>query len=265
MRRISARITVIGIIAVFASCATPAPQPGTPETDGPGPGAAVSSFDLRPRGGQPVFLGVSNRRRDRDEEVDVAAAHVAEQASRYLRMAAVYQYVTQRGTDGFGYLDNVDTSWSTDAADQLVEDVEILESRQVDDGTLVLATVAGLPPAPEIPSAPLQSDDTGRPAWVSRPPQIPGYLVAVGSTRRSRTLRDTIDNADQEALKALLIQAGSTLRMVEDRRSVEQRGTTNTITSSEEAEATLLGFAVVARYASADGRYHYSLAIAREE
>jgi hypothetical protein len=87
----------------------------------------------------------------------------------------------------------------------------------------------------------------------------------VGTAQQRRTLRDTLDFTDQEALKAILIQTGSTLRMVEDRRSVESRGTTGSVTSSEEAQATLTGFHVVARYATTDGRYHYSLAVAREE
>jgi hypothetical protein len=221
--------------------------------------------DLTPRDGQPLFLGVSNRLRDRDEEVGAAAAHAAEQASRYLRMAARYQLVSQRGSGGIGYLENIDAQWDVDLASRLIETVEIREVRQIDEGTLVVASLPDLPPAPTIPPGTIGPSGGDPPDWVRTTPVIPGYLVGVGTTQRSRTLRDTIDSADEEALKAVLLQAGSTVRMVEDRRSVERRGTTGTVTAEETAEAVLTGFAVIARYASADGRYHYSLAIAREE
>jgi hypothetical protein len=220
---------------------------------------------LRPRNGVPVFLGVATRRRDRDEEEAVAIEHIAQQASRYLRTSAIYQYVSRRGADGIGYLDDISTRWDEQLVGELTEAVEVISSTRTDSETLVTARVTGLPPAPNLGYIDTSGSSQTPPDWVSSTPEVPGYLVAVGTAQQRRTLRDTLDFTDQEALKAILIQTGSTLRMVEDRRSVESRGTTGSVTSSEEAQATLTGFHVVARYATTDGRYHYSLAIAREE
>jgi hypothetical protein len=264
------RLGAVAAVVLIASCASAPPEAVAPATDAvpaeaAGAGSPDSFPDLSPREGRPIFLGVSNRLRNRDEEVGAAAAHAAEQASRYLRMAARYQLVSQRGTGGIGYLENIDAQWDVDLAAQLIESVEILEERQIAEGTFVVASFSDLPGVSDIPPGTIGAGGAGEPAWVRTTPVIPGYLVGVGSTQRSRTLRDTIDGADEEALKAVLLQAGSTVRMVEDRRSVERSGTVGTVTAAETAEAVLTGFAVIARYASDDGRYHYSLAIAREE
>lgn len=264
MRLIHGQLIVSAFVVGLTACSSPPeppPSPAEPESMN----ETTVTQDLRPRGGVPVFLGVANRRLDRDQEEAEAIAHVAQQASRYVRTSAIYQYVSQRGSEGIGYLDDVITDWDEQLAEELVASVEVLTSRQTDEETVITAHVSGLPPAPAMDHITLAGTADSPPRWVSSTPEIPGYLVAVGTAQRRRTLRDTIDATDQEALKAILIQTGSTLRMVEDRRSVERRGTTGTVTSAEEARATLSGFQVVARYMTSDGTYHYTLAVAREE
>lgn len=264
MRSICIRLLASAFIVAISACASPpGSPPATAETEPAGDSALT--HDLRPQNGTPVFLGIANRQLHRDQEEAEAIAHVAEQASRYLRTSAMYQYVSQRGTDGIGYLDDIITDWDEQAAEQLRDSVEVLTSRQTDEATVITARVSGLPPAPTMDHIAPGGSAGSPPPWISGTPEVPGYLVAVGTAQRRRTLRDTVDATDQEALKAILIQTGSTLRMVEDRRSVERRGTTNTVTSAEEARATLSGFHVVARYKTPDGSYHYSLAVAREE
>jgi hypothetical protein len=144
-------------------------------------------------------------------------------------------------------------------------DLSVQTLSETDEMVFFVVSFPELPGAPQILPGTINATGGGAPGWVRTTPEVPRHLVGVGTTQRSRTLRDTIDGADEEALKAVLLQAGSTVRMVEDRRSVERRGTTGTVTADETAEAVLTGFAVVARYVSPDGRYHYSLAIAREE
>jgi hypothetical protein len=264
------RLGAVVVGALFASCTSTPPEAVDPAAETVSAQAATvdspySVPDLTPRDGQPLFLGVSNRLRNRDDEVAAAVTHAAEQASRYLRIAARYQLVSQRGSEGIGYLENIDAQWDADLASRIAESVEVRDVRQIAEGTLVVVSFPELPGAPQILPGTINATGGGAPGWVRTTPEVPRHLVGVGTTQRSRTLRDTIDGADEEALKAVLLQAGSTVRMVEDRRSMERRGTTGTVTADETAEAVLTGFAVVARYVSPDGRYHYSLAIAREE
>lgn len=218
--------------------------------------------DLRPRDGKAVFLGVANRLRDRDEERDAAIRHIAEQASRYVRIRASYQYISERDGRSVGYLDNIDTAWDTAFAEQLIDSVTVLEEYQDNGGTYVLGHVDGIPAPPSIPS--VTSPGEGQPAWINTPPDIPGYLSTIGIITPSRRFRDSVDRADQEALKGLLQQTGTTVRMIEDRKEQQNR-TDMLVTTAQEAEATLRNFYIVARYVDPSGRYYYSLAVAREE
>jgi hypothetical protein len=219
--------------------------------------------DLSPRSGRPVFLGVSPRLRNRDEEEPAAVLHVAEQASRYTLMAARYRMLVQRETRSLGFLDDIQVDWDAALADRLVESVEVLETIRDDQGTYVIAQVDNVPPAPSVTIGRPAGDEV--PAWISTPPEIPGFVVTVGITQRSRRLRDSVDTADQEALKELLLQMGSTIRLMEERRDVERMGTLDATTSDQVAEAMVRQFLVLARYSSPDGRYYYSLVVARDE
>lgn len=221
-----------------------------------------SSFDLSPRNGRPVFLGVANRLMDREEEEAAAIRHIADQASRYEQIAASYQYVGQAGSSSVGYVEDIDVSWNEQRAEALVESVEVLRTVQHSEGTFVLGTVDGVPQAPPIQVSPNRGND--EPRWVNSPPQAEGYIVSVGVSQRSRRLKQSLDYADEQALAALLLQSNTTLRMIEDRRTVEERGTQDQLTVAQEASAQLAQFYIAARHISEDGDYYYSLAVARE-
>ena len=278
-------VLVVALIGI-AACASvpepapapePAPDPATaPEpADTPSGGVPTSAgmtaigpealmADLRPRNGRPVFLGVANRLRNRDEEEAAAILHAAEQASRYVRIAAQYRYVAQRAGRSIGYVEDIDAQWDANLADRLVESVEVLETGQNNEGTYVLAMVDGIPAPPALDSIPVAGAGV-EPRWVSQPPVIPGHLVSVGISQRSRRFRDSLDTADQEALKSVLLQAGATVRLIQDAQAIERQGTREMVTSAEDASAVFRSFYVAARYASPDGRYYYSLVVAREE
>lgn len=259
--RVFSALVMVSILACASAPETEqtrvAPQPARPSVlDG-------MMRELAPRSGTPRFLGVSPRMHNRDDEEDRAILHVAEQASRYIRMAARYQLVTQREGRSIGFLENIDAAWDEQLADQLVESVTVLRTHRDDQGTFVLASVSGLPTVPVL--VPDAGRTTGEPEWISRPPEIPGFLVTVGVSRRSHRLRDSLDTADQEALKEILLEARSTVRLMEERVDVDRVGTLQTIRAAQNAEALLRQFLVLSRYASSDGRYYYSLVIAREE
>ncbi|TVR70274.1 MAG: hypothetical protein EA427_06250 [Spirochaetaceae bacterium] len=259
--------TIWGLLALgVLSCASSpdrSPAPTPPEEPVQPPTLDVVMRDLTPRAGRPLFLGVSPRLHNREDEVNLALLHAAEQASRYTRMFARYRFVTQRGGGAVGYLDDIQADWDAAFADELVQRVEALETFRDEQGTYVVATVDGIPPAPVVEIDTLHGP--GEPEWVSRPPVIPGFIVTVGATRRSRRIRDSLDTADQDALKEILLQAQSTVRMIEDRRDIDRVGTLETTTAAQEAEAVLRQFLVLARYAPPDGGYYYSLVVAREE
>lgn len=220
--------------------------------------------DLSPRDGKPVFLGIAARRRNREDEELDAIRHVAEQASRYGRLGARYAVSSRRTSRRTAMIDDVITQWDEDGVDALMEDVTVVQSFSDNAGTYILATVDGLsaPPA-DVGSWPHRQ--TGEPSWVTQPPELPGYLVAVGVEQRRRDFRDSMDSVDQAALTELLLQSGATIRLRNESRTVDGVGTKEEAVSFQEASTVLRGFYVVARYASSDGRTVYSLAVAQEE
>lgn len=257
------------ISLALAGCATLPPESSPEASHGNSELAtqnitSIEQFlrEHRPRGSQPVFLGVATRLRNRDDEEQNAVVHVAEQASRYIRMAARYQVVSQQSGRSLGVRDDIRAEWDVGLAERLVGSVEVLQMFQDQEGTYILGTVAGIPPLPDLN---LETTKAENPFWVHQPPEIPGYIVTTGVSLRSRRIRDSIDSADQEALKEILSQTRSSVRMLENRREVGGQGTTMNTTVAQEASATLHQFLVIARHTSADGRYYYSLVIAREE
>ena len=257
---------ILSITLLMLSCAT---MPVGAPAPGGGSGRSVRGpeeliTDLSPRDGKPVFLGVGARRRDREDEELDAVRHVAEQASRYMRLGARYRVAAQRTSRRTATIDDVITQWDESRVEAIMEDVTILQSFSDNAGTYILATVDGLPAPPSgVGSWPHRQ--TGEPPWVTQPPELSGYLVAVGVEQRRRDFRDSMDSADQAALTELLLQSGATIRSRNESRTVDSVGTQEQGVSYQEASTVLRGFYVVARYASSDGRTVYSLAVAREE
>jgi hypothetical protein len=249
-------LVVASVLFLLISCATTETQPVSSPLD--------LTRNLSSSEGRPMFLGIAARQRDRSLEEEVAVRHVAEQASRYRRLGARYTILIRRTGATAGTLDNVITQWDEAGVDDVMNDVEVVETYVDQDGTYVIATVTGLPRTPvEVEAWPGLGD--GEPAWVSRPPTLSGYLAGVGVAQRRRRLRDSVDFADQAALTELLLQSGASIRMSSESQTVENVGTRERVTASQEASTVLRGFYVVARYISMDGRTVYSLAVAREE
>lgn len=268
---------VAALSLLTASCATapgatvraapaPAPPPAQPTSTAvptSGTGAALRMFgDTAPQGGAPVFFGMSNRLRDRADETPAALRHAAEQAARFRRIAARYRYVMRSTSGSIGYVDDIVVDYDDGDVETLATQLDVLRTEQDNEGTYVLARAPAVGPAPPISIGPGAGGQA--PLWISRPPIISGYLVAVGVVERSARLRDSIDHADQDALKGLLTQARTTLRMIQEERSVDRVGTAAQVTAAQEARAVLQQFYIASRHVSADGRYVYSLAVGKE-
>jgi hypothetical protein len=227
-------VALLVLALLLASCATVDSGPASPDTtaapattatevtttdatDATRPGVADLPEnskptdlmrDLTPRNGKAVFLGVANRLQNRDEERSEAIRHIAQQASRFVRIRAQYQFISERNTSSIGYLDNINTTWDTDFAEGLAESVDVLYELQDRDGTYVLGQVEGIPAPPSIARPAYTA--AGEPTWINAPPSIPGYHTTVGITTPSRRFRDSVDRADEAALKGLLLQTGTT-------------------------------------------------------
>lgn len=220
-------------------------------------------YDTRPRGGTPVFVGISSRFQNRDEEEAAALLDAARDAVRYGQVGVSVVFISQRSSQGVGYAEAVETRIDEERATTIAEDLEIIESIQDNDGTVVLAEA---PDASRLPvSAPASAWSGSPPSWIDSRPRIPGYDVGIGVAGRLRRRSDSVRAADEEALAEIVLERAARLRAVSDRRDVEGAGTAEQTTRAQEAADVVRGFYVLARWRSPDGRYYYSLAVARQE
>lgn len=210
--------------------------------------------------GVPVFIGIAQRRRDRADEEAAALLHVADQVARYLQISGRYQIDFDSSGRTTFVKENILTDWKPEDGQSLMDSFEVEDIYQDNDNTYAIVRVPGLQQPPVVPGI-----QTGRdkPTWIDNPPSLPGYNVSVGITQRRRLVKDSIDFADEDALKGIIMTMLSQVDAEFWSRSVEQQGestgsTNSTITGTGE----MTGFYILSRWISPDMSYYYSLAVA---
>jgi len=264
-------ILVLLIVGLTSCLSAPAEAPSSSagQSSANSPSSVGTIVDLMaqtvPSGGSPTFLGVAQRRRDRAEEEMAALEHVGDQVARYLQISAHYRIDFDSSGRSTFVKENILTDWRPEEGHALIEGFEVLDTFQDNDNTYVLASVPGLPAPAGVSevAAGYAGSGSDKPAWVNNPPAIPGYYVSVGITQRRRIAKDSIDFADEDALKGIIMTVLAEVDAGFWSRSVERQGeTTGTSSSSVTGTGLLNGFYIVSRWISPDGQYYYSLAIA---
>ena len=104
---------------------------------------------------------------------------------------------TQRttATDGSAF-------FVADDIESIASRLKVLAILTRSEGTIVIA----MDPMKDATNRPYiqQFDPSGKPSWIDNPPDIPGYIVAVGETLAHTYVRDSLEAADISAAYALL-------------------------------------------------------------
>lgn len=253
---------------VLVSCASSPSTTGDsisetpPAPSGTAPATALL-YNTAPQDGTPLFVGFSSRLRDRDEEEGVAILDAAAEAVRYLEVGVSVIFISRQSGRSAGYAEAVQTRIDEGRVKQVREGLEVIDSHRDGRGTVVVVA------APELTgiSLPREAAPEGRtpPTWIDARPRIPGYDVGVGVAGRRRNRSDSVTAADEEALADIVLQRAARVRAVGDSRSIEGVGTAEQTTRAQEAADIVRGFYVLSRWRSSDGRYYYSLAVARRK
>jgi hypothetical protein len=276
----SSVILLLAATLVLSACASsPAPSEKPPATDAEGErsepadtpqassAAAAESVpallrNTGPRNGVPVFAGFASRLRDRDEEESKAVDDAAYEALRYLEVKGSVVLIAQESGRELGYAQAVETRVEDARFEEVREGLEVVDAVQDRHGTAVLVSA---PDLPRVQAQPVSSPGSGRPQWIDQVPEIAGHHVGMGIAERRRSRNDSIEAADEQALAEIILERTARLRAVGDARSVEGHGTAERTTRAEEAADVVNGFYVLSRWRSEDGRYYYSLAVARRD
>ena len=189
------------------------------------------------------------------ENIYVTAKLIAESTNATPRATA---------TDGSAF-------FVADNIENIASRLKVLEVLTRTEGTIIVA----MDPRKDSTSKPYvqEFDPSGKPSWIDNPPDIPGYIVAVGETLAHTYVRDSLEAADISAAYALLDKS--------DRAVTESRSySVNTETSGAYADSRstsgsfdrgtmqiskgiLTGFTVLAHWRDPATNKFYSLALAR--
>lgn len=213
-----------------------------------------------PEDGNPVFLGVADNMFYDENEKEAAL----QDAALY---AALYYYLD--GETGFleyrkGQFTYLDVKYMKSMVPEIQERLEVLDTYQDTEGTVLLAKLAGTS-APSYGYNPVPEGRSGseKPSWIATIPEIPGFLVSVGVADKRSTLKQSILAADKQALSEMLRQLSlktkaGRLEQDTDIGQVEKSAT------SQVAKAELQGMYILARWHSDNGKYFYSLGVCPE-
>jgi len=222
-----------------------------------------------PRGGQPCFFASVPRKADREEEYEAGLTALAYQAARWRKAEVTAKYLTKKEGREMGYLEEVEVEVPPELVRDMREEIEVLTSYADRSGSYLQGTLAGeLPGDMALPSEDAAGgtmgqgeQQNGRPEWVLSPPELAGYLTAVGAGNRHMYFADSIRSADEQALANLARQVS--VEVERKRLDLERGGgTLYTQYTIQISEAVLRGAYILERWISPDGSDYYSLAVA---
>ncbi len=257
------------LLTVFSACATPrgtgsvtvaASAGSSYSTQFPRAGRDSLMADTAPRSGVPMFFACSPRLSDREAELDFCLTEAAGQASRFVAVEAEAQIYREKGGVSSGMVRAMSVRFDPELAESLKQDLVLLESARDDEGTCALYSLPTR--SLSIGFAPAASRK-GEPAWIAQPPDIPGYLVGVGSSPRKRLFGDSVNAADEKALEELIKQISLNIVSGSLSYTAQGMGSWGKETGTEYSKAVVSGFYILARFRSEGGDTFYSLAVLR--
>lgn len=214
-----------------------------------------------------VFMGVSAPYSTREQEVAEALYNCARSIAIHNGLEVTSKLVSEASSAG-GLL-----SFATDGSAlyeerevrEILERLELVEVRDAGKEGVVIVAKDPTRPALRRPYA-QQFDSAKKPTWVTRTPDVPGYLVAVGETLGYRFLRDSLEAADVLAAEALIEKSAEAVTQARSYVWNAQSG--NKAHDSayfregvlQVASGNLDGFVILARWHDIKTNRFYSLA-----
>lgn len=213
-----------------------------------------------PSQNSPVFFAAVQRKGIREDEKVAALLNASEQASKFIAVQAISKFYSEKLNSSIKYIRDLDVIWDKELAIEMIDRLEILDISQDNQGTYLTARLSDIK-MPNVPWSTHRGSDT--PAWTSRIPKIPGYIVSVGIALQAGYVSDSFAAADNQALEDLARQIS--VEINSDKKQIENAaGTASLQTNYEISEVVIPGFYILERWRTPDARYYYSLAITPE-
>lgn len=252
-------------VLAIPSCATEAPAEQSPTVQPVNTvdGTPAWLWDSRSSGDSLVFIAAGPRRSNRDEEKLGALKNAALQAGVFSGFWGSSQDFVLSSRHGVNFAERTRAFYDGEAMDAAMKDLKAEEIWVSAEGTWVKFRLkkSGIPPLNWQPES-----LGGRPTWINKPPEISGWLVAVGLGGQQSTLAKTVRKADEAALAELILQihgANSTLTLEQTQSSATWSQTGTASAFYGKGFGNVRGFLVIARWHDESGAW--SLAVCPRE
>jgi len=218
-------------------------------------------WNTAPDNGNLLFFATVASKMYREEELELAISEAARQASMLYNTKVDVKFAVKSNNRDLGYLEAIDIQYDKALEEDLKSKI-IVRSHYIDnEGTYVLAELEGINFKGNFSDI-LTLE--GEPDWLYNIPEIPGYLVSIGSVQRSRYKIDSIRLADEQALANLAKQVSVVVKAKRIDRDSEISGTTFSETNYEVTSTYIRGFYVLGRWSSDNGNTYHTLAVCPE-
>jgi hypothetical protein len=206
MQKISA-LVIFGILS-FLSCAGSPPETESPSGESKTPPAESSGFwNTGFSGEELVFYGIAGVYSNWEDSIRSALEDAAKKVAIFTQVEGTVSSFTHTGGGVFDYKSGVETALIYDEdykkyRDALSFDPET-DVLEYNNTVFVRVRYKASPPAP-FPNWPSSFLQTSKPAWIDRPPDIPGYTTGVGYAGRRSLHRETIAISYENAVFSII-------------------------------------------------------------
>lgn len=257
-------------VFIIISCVTAAPSGEAPAEKETGavtqavPTTDSIAYDTRPVEKRFVFAAFSPRFQYDDDEVRYALANAARQFSIYRGARVRFARVIDENIIGTVQDQKVEIIYDRDLALSFLGDLKIEAENREPDHYAALVTLEGIA-APDYPV--LEENGGSSPLWITRTPDIAGFVFGVGASGRLRTPYESWEEADKAAMAEIAnyfemnVYAGSA--------TIERGGdsyseSTGVIKSLNWSDVRIEGLYILSRWREPDKSSYYSLAVVKK-
>jgi len=212
--------------------------------------------DLSPKDGKLLFFAAVTRQQHRERELEECRREAAAQLSRYHAFNGVNFTLTMNRTNSTMSVEGGEIAYNSDLADSLMKDLVLEEEIRTEEGTCALFSFK----PDDLPLFPFKPEwKTSPPEWTQNALKLKGFRSAVGITGPGRFLARTIQQADRNALTALLEESTGTVSTVQkDNRN--SRGSSSESDVTVRASGTVRNAYIISRWQDEKGNM-YSLVL----
>jgi hypothetical protein len=257
-------------LCIITSCSTTQKKPDIPSRVSPeyNEGSVESVLEnghwiTLPRNGDLVIIGVSNRQRQRKDEIRLALDDAARKVAFF---HGIKGKIFEATTNGSGFLDysmDIDYEFDYDTGyEKYIDALKYDVNRDVlsIDGALLLRVHYKL-------RNPLNvnyhfNEKDGKPEWIGKPPdEISGYMAAIGYAGPHSRFKDTVSKAYENAIASIIKRLS-----VESSGNISTSGDGSTVMSEVQiSEGELKEFFVLEMWHDHTTNGVWVLAIAKQK